>query len=243
MYPGVADGFPETKPMRRIPGLLGNDYFGYAVGLVGDLDGDGASEFLVRAMGAEEDGPDVGRNYFVWGSHGPDIPFGSTWSYNQDGEDLGLIWTTLDYDDSSWPTGAAEFGYGEGDEVTELQSEGAPTTIYFRKKLVIPGPVGQYWMRFRIDDGLAVFVNGELVTTFNVNGDEAGLAFDAPATASADNKWVFVKSGPDDPNPFVAGENVIAVMVKQSNKPGGDMTFNLELELFASADPAVGGAR
>ena len=46
------------------------------------------------------------------------IEEGSLWKYLDDGSDQELAWTQIDFDDSSWSTGNAELGYGDGDEET-----------------------------------------------------------------------------------------------------------------------------
>ena len=61
---------------------------------------------------------------------------GESWKYydagNQpanDGE--GDTWKEIDFDDSTWSTGNAELGYGDGDETTVISS--SALTGYFRK--------------------------------------------------------------------------------------------------------------
>src|SRR3546814_19669854 len=47
--------------------------------------------------------------------------------YTADGIERGPAWYSPGYDDSSWLSGAAQLGYGEGDEATEV-FRGGPTT-------------------------------------------------------------------------------------------------------------------
>src|SRR3546814_11623240 len=49
------------------------------------------------------------------------------WRYTADGIERGPAWYSPGYDDSSWLSGAAQLGYGEGDEATEV-FRGGPTT-------------------------------------------------------------------------------------------------------------------
>ena len=44
---------------------------------------------------------------------------GTTWSYLDDGSDQGSAWADPLFDDSTWATGPAELGYGDGDEATD----------------------------------------------------------------------------------------------------------------------------
>ena len=45
---------------------------------------------------------------------------GSTWKYNDSGANLGNTWSAPAYNDASWPSGAAQLGYGDGDESTVM---------------------------------------------------------------------------------------------------------------------------
>ncbi len=93
---------------------------------------------------------------------------GSTWSYNATGQDLGTAWRTPAYDVSSWPTGPAEFGWGDGDEATLMPS--GTLTQYFVKHINVTNP-SQYKtisVLLKRDDGAAVYVNGVEVVRDNL---------------------------------------------------------------------------
>ena len=65
------------------------------------------------------------------GAHAEElIALGAEWRYLDDGSDQGTAWRGLNFDDSGWQSGAAELGFGEGDEATVL-ARGA-ITYYFR---------------------------------------------------------------------------------------------------------------
>ena len=48
------------------------------------------------------------------------IAAGSAWRYNDSGANLGTAWRAAAYNDAGWATGAAQLGYGDGDEATVL---------------------------------------------------------------------------------------------------------------------------
>ena len=48
------------------------------------------------------------------------VPWGSKWSYLDDGSNQGTTWRQTDFDASSWKSGPAELGYGDGDEATRV---------------------------------------------------------------------------------------------------------------------------
>ena len=64
------------------------------------------------------------------------VPAGSVWKYLDDGSDQGTAWLAPTFDDSSWPSGPAQFGFGEADERTLLRfgtnSKNKYITYYFR---------------------------------------------------------------------------------------------------------------
>ncbi|MGE3310709.1 MAG: lamin tail domain-containing protein, partial [Limisphaerales bacterium] len=64
------------------------------------------------------------------------IASGSSWRYLDDGSNQGTAWRQAGFNDAAWRQGNAQFGYGDGDEVTSLRSavNGArSTTFYFRR--------------------------------------------------------------------------------------------------------------
>jgi hypothetical protein len=48
------------------------------------------------------------------------LPFGSTWKYFDQGDLNAADWMQSTFSDIAWPQGAAELGYGDGDENTVL---------------------------------------------------------------------------------------------------------------------------
>ncbi|WP_373044755.1 polysaccharide deacetylase family protein [Vulgatibacter sp.] len=155
------------------------------------------------------------------------IPFGSTWRYHDDGSDPGAGWAGLAYDDGAWPLGAAELGYGDGDEATVLQQpKRTALSVYFRRTFLVGERITAADLQVLFDDGIAVYVNGTLVFSRNITRFEHNRS----ASASAENE-VAAASIALDPYPFVSGENVIAVMVKQVGKSSPDLSFDLDLQL------------
>mgnify|MGYP001132838043 CR=1 FL=1 len=66
---------------------------------------------------------------------------GDTWQYLDDGSNQGSLWNANNFDDSSWQTGTAQFGYGDGDETTAISYGNnfldKHITYYFRKHFTI----------------------------------------------------------------------------------------------------------
>lgn len=75
------------------PGFTGTDSFTYRVG---DEDSHGSIATLIAT--------------------------GSTWKYLADGSDQGTAWRESAFNDTAWPSGRAELGYGDGPEATNIQN-------------------------------------------------------------------------------------------------------------------------
>ncbi len=169
------------------------------------------------------------------------IPLGDVWEYSADGTDRSDTWR--DGSGGPWPEGAAELGYGDGDEVTLLPATPVQPTYYFRRAITVDGAVTSARLTTRFDDGIAVWINGQLVFTRDV---DAGLDYATFATGGTDdNEMATVDLDLSMANPFVTGENWIAVIVKQVDAGSSDLSFDLSLDLgitvMVDPDPTDGG--
>ncbi|WP_224369014.1 glycoside hydrolase family 88 protein [Hyalangium versicolor] len=162
------------------------------------------------------------------------ISMGATWRYDDRGVDPGAQWTNPAFNDSAWRSGPAQLGYGDGDETTQMtRTSPSQPSVYFRRHVTLAGPVTQAALRVIHDDGVAVWVNGTLVFSKYVANGTAHSVY-ASAT-SQDNE---LSSSSVNPSPFREGDNVIAVMVKQSGGSSSDISF--DLELTATTRPSSG---
>lgn len=166
------------------------------------------------------------------------VAAGSTWKYEDSGQDLGKGWRALDHDDSAWKSGPAELGYGddgEGRPEKTVVSFGAdpqnkhPTT-YFRRAFEVADPSEILSLSLAVtrDDGCVVYVNGHEVARSNMPEGEPSFGTYASGAVSGDaeHAWqpFYVK-----PSALRAGRNVIAVEVHQSSGSSSDLSFDLEL--------------
>ncbi len=162
------------------------------------------------------------------------LSFGSLWNYFDSGAEPNALWFSPAYSDAGWDVGRAELGYGDGDEqtVVDYGPDGANkyVTTYFRKVVNIPNP-GDYWafvMNLKRDDGAVVYLNGVEVRRSNMPGGTIGYWTFASsrltAQAEVDMDAFFVS-----PENFVAGANLIAVEVHQSELSSPDLSFDLEI--------------
>jgi hypothetical protein len=179
------------------------------------------------------------------------IAANSIWKYLDNGSDQGTAWRALAFNDSSWPSGAAELGYGDGDETTVVGFGPNPVsrsiTTYFRRTFTVADParVGQLVLNLVRDDGAIVYLNGVEIGRSNL---PSGTTFFyntlAPtAVEGPDESTFFPLAFSTDPRELlVPGTNTLAVEVHQQAITNSDLSFNLELldhRLPVGAPPAV----
>ena len=182
------------------------------------------------------------------------IPFSSTWKYLDTGVDQLTAWRAPAFNDAGWPTGCAEFGYGDGGECTTNSfgpnSSSKYITTYFRKAFTAPDPQTFTSLSLRLlrDDGGVVYVNGaEVLRSPSLPQPPTPIVFGTLATnqsianAPADNTVDLATLGIGI---LVPGTNVVAVEIHQHRGDSSDISFNLELlgNLAATA-PRLGALR
>ena len=162
------------------------------------------------------------------------VSLASNWSFNDSGEDLGASWLDAAFDVSTWETGPAELGYGDGDEATEVSYGGNATdkhiTTYFRQSFDFTGEAGANvagLLRLRRDDGAIVYVNGVEVMRSNMPDGLVNFETTALGTMEGTNETV-LNEHPVLLN-LVPGENTVAVEIHQANSTSSDISFDMEL--------------
>lgn len=153
------------------------------------------------------------------------------WKFLDDGSDLGTDWRDPAYDDRLWPMGHAKFGYGAGDEATELGFGDDPqdkvVTTYFRTKFYVAdvASIDGAFLDLTATDGAAVYLNGTGVGSLNLPA-----VFDASTHALSERAATPVQVSLDV-NALVSGENVLAVEIHQAAASGLSVGFDAELTL------------
>ncbi len=164
------------------------------------------------------------------------IPFKSTWKYLDNGSDQGTSWRSSSFDDSTWASGPAELGYGDGDESTVVSfgpsSSHKYITTYFRLNFNVPDP--SIWksliVKLKRDDGGVVYLNGTEILRSNM--PSGNFTYTTLASASSNTT---VQANPD-PALLVSGNNLLAVEIHQNSGSSGDLSFDLE---FSGVDTAT----
>jgi hypothetical protein len=163
------------------------------------------------------------------------VSAGSDWKYLDDGSNQGTAWRTTAFNDNAWASGAAQLGFGDGDEATVVRSNRTDGTLiittYFRKRFVATNITTFTNLLLRVlrDDGAVVYLNGAEV--FRNNMPAGTIAYNTLASSSvpaADETSNFHATNVP-PSRLVSGTNVLAVEIHQASTNSSDLSFDLEL--------------
>ncbi len=158
------------------------------------------------------------------------IPWsGADWKYEANGLNLGTAWREPGFDDSGWPSGPAELGYGDGDEATVIPivfaSPGQKVaTCYFRRYFDVSNPdeITSLTVQVKYDDACAVYLNGTRIAgTLPI--DPAYNYYSGNAIEDT------ILEAPVPPGLLQPGVNLIAVEVHQANGGSSDLSMNFSL--------------
>ena len=172
------------------------------------------------------------------------IKTGAAWKYLDNGTDQGTAWREPGFDDSSWPSGPSQLGYGDGDEGTTVgfvdvnpRRNGTQrnATTYFRHTVDVPDVDAFSYFDAAIvyDDAYVMYVNG--VEVARHSSLPANPAFDRypPVHVSRENALARHRIPADV---FHRGANSVAVEIHQVFSGSSDMSFDLTL---TGRSPAV----
>jgi hypothetical protein len=147
-------------------------------------------------------------------------------SFSVDTTCIQANWTERIYDDRTWMSGAAELGYGDGNEVTGIDRVYA---AYFRHifNVTDPGSISSLSFDLEYDDGAVVYINGNEVERIGMpSGD---ITYNTWASVGHEGGSFVNFDITSDIDKLNQGENVIAVEVHQGNSGSSDISFNLGL--------------
>jgi hypothetical protein len=172
------------------------------------------------------------------------IAQGSVWRVRDTLLGPASSWKDINYDDGVWGSGNAQFGFGDGDEVTFTccASGSRPVTTYFRKLVTITNAplVAALTGRLLRDDGAMVYLNGTEVFRNNLPAGTITHGTLASQSASEPDEYYNFYSFAANPRLLREGTNCIAVEVHQSSTTSGDLSFDFELYAeFGTAAPPI----
>lgn len=236
-----------TRASSTVGGSTESQWFSYSIDPALFLAGTN-----VMAVEVHQDSPDSSDLSFDLELDGLSLPQpelagalvrnGSTWMYLDDGSNQGTAWQQLGFADTTWKSGPAELGFGDGGEATLLSngvSGARPVTFYFRRLFDVVDPTRYSGLTLHIkrDDGAVVYINGQEVVRSNMPAGTIGYrTLASSGVASGDEVTWFPYSVSS--SLLVPGLNIIAVEVHQSSTSNTDLSFDLQLvpEMAAVAE-------
>ncbi|WP_310461269.1 Ig-like domain-containing protein [Sphaerotilus sp.] len=171
------------------------------------------------------------------------VPAGSSWKYLDNGTDQGTVWRAPSYDDSAWKSGAAQLGYGDGDETTVIgygpSSTAKYITSYFRRSFQVTnaGAISALPLRVKRDDGIVLYLNG--VEVWRSNMPAGTPLYSTLASGAADDDGATWQTATLSTAALVTGTNVLAAEVHQVGGDSSDLSFDLELQGTAAGSVAI----
>jgi len=157
---------------------------------------------------------------------------GSVWKYSDIGADLGSEWRQRGYDDTAWPSGPAQLGYGDQDEETVVgfgsDANNKYMTTYFRKSFELADITRVHTLTVSLlaDDGAVVYLNGQELARHNMPTGAIDFQTPTPRATRNENAFVEFQISPDLLEP---GTNVLAVEVHQATPNSSDLGFDCAL--------------
>jgi uncharacterized repeat protein (TIGR01451 family) len=165
------------------------------------------------------------------------IPLTQTWRMEASSIDLGTAWRAINYDDSSWFSGAALF-FGSTDganppipaNTTIPLATPRQTTVYFRSSFVFNGaPNGaSFFLSHVLDDGCVLYLNNQEIYRYNFAPGVTVTYSSRPSLVSG-TPQVITDIPVALPN-LVVGTNYLAIEVHQQSSTSSDLAMALGIE-------------
>jgi hypothetical protein len=175
--------------------------------------------------------------FFSPAAHAADttlVPTGSVWKYLDNGSDQGTAWRAASFNDSTWRSGPAQLGYGDGDEATTVgfgpDANNKFITTYFRRAFNVTNSslFTNLTLRVLRDDGAVVYLNGVEVWRTNMPTGTVGFGTPASVAIAGADESTFVQTTISS-SLLVSGTNVLAIELHQSGGTSTDVSFDLQL--------------
>jgi hypothetical protein len=162
------------------------------------------------------------------------VPTGSVWKYLDNGSDQGTAWRAASFNDSTWRSGPAQLGYGDGDEATTVgfgpDANNKFITTYFRRAFNVTNSslFTNLTLRVLRDDGAVVYLNGVEVWRTNMPTGTVGFGTPASVAIAGADESTFVQTTISS-SLLVSGTNVLAIELHQAGGTSTDVSFDLQL--------------
>lgn len=153
---------------------------------------------------------------------------GDTFNYLLPTQAVDNQWKDMGFDDSAWEMGISGFGYGDGDDNTELPY--GSSSVFLRKTFTIANAedVEALILDIDYDDGFVAYVNGQEIARANISG--LFPAFDVFTQTDHEAQMYFGGlperfSISDIDGLLLDGENVLSIQAHNISNASSDFTI------------------
>ncbi len=173
---------------------------------------------------------------------------GDQWHYFIGDATAPPDWQQPDFDASDWPVGPSGFGYGDGDDSTDVDStapfEPFPPSVYIRKAFTVDSleNITQLMLHVDYDDAFVAYLNGVEVTRENIGTPGVEPPYDELALDEREARMyrgldpvLFDLSGARQL--LRQGENVFAIQTHNVDRYSSDITMIPYLTLVMGDPP------
>ena len=175
------------------------------------------------------------------------IPKGSTWQYLDIGSYPGATWYNATFDDTTWKSGPAKFGYGGDGEITKINygpnANSKYITTYFRKHFTADSLTSLSTVTVNLvrDDGAVVYLNDqeEFRSNMPTSGEILFSTLASDSQGAPEETAVFPYTVPV--SHLKEGDNVISAEVHQNPASSSDLGFELEMTATGGSVTTIGG--
>ncbi len=164
------------------------------------------------------------------------IDWGDIWRYFIGTEEPPANWRTLDFIASSWPEGPSGFGYGDGDDSTDVGPEDpfqpGPVSVFIRKKFYVekPDEVSNCFLHIDYDDAFVAYLNNVEIARANIGTVGTPPFYDQFADSDHDAQ-MYSGGSPEEfeieniQSILQNGNNVLAIQVHNDQLYSTDLTL------------------
>ncbi len=154
----------------------------------------------------------------------PVIKPNAKWRYLA-GADPKDDWASPAFDDGSWKVGAAGFGYGDGDDRTQLNMRNRFTRVYARCAFDGKAVAGssELGLVINYDDAFIAYLNGKEVLRVGVGAGRGGKASRITSHEANGHAYIVIKDGAALVRP---GRNVLAIEGHNVSAASSDFTLD-----------------
>jgi hypothetical protein len=212
---GEANGEPDGE-------AIGFDYYGGGYFTLSDDEPTGVQPLYYFAR-TSFDGPTPPRVI---------VPMAANWKFLTNGSNQGTAWQSPGFDDSSWSSGMAQFGFGNSNAQTVVSfgpdANNKFITTYFRKTFVATNVnrIANMTLKLVVDDGALIYLNGSPLQNLDLNFGSAYNTLATSMTFDLRDTW---QSFSVDPKLLVEGTNTIAAEVHLASATATNLAFDLQL--------------